>query len=156
MVALGLIFGQLMILKSNGFARLQGQSINKGEHRGFMIIDWFYFRRSWTSCQKAQEVLDVNNFQVVQYSYSNKEKIDGDSAWDLIHEALRVYVAKGNKIEVFIPERTDRSVILMALLGRGGNLRAPTLRIGQIFCVGYNKGLYQMVSEGSLNMTAES
>ena len=42
----------------------------------------------------------------------------------------------------------------MALLGRGGDLRAPTLRIGQIFCVGYNKGLYQMVSEGPLNMTA--
>ena len=42
----------------------------------------------------------------------------------------------------------------MTLLGRGGNLRAPTLRIGQIFCVGYNKVLYQMVSEGTLNMTA--
>ena len=76
--------------------------------------------------------------------------------WDLIHEASRVYVARGNKIEVFTPERTNRSVILMALLGRGGNLRAPTLRIGQIFCVGYNKGLYQMVSEGTLNMTAEN
>ena len=76
--------------------------------------------------------------------------------WNLIHEVSRVYVAKGNKIEVFTPGRTDRSVILMALLGRGGNLRAPTLRIGQMFCVGYNKGLYQMVSEGSLNMTAEN
>ena len=72
----------------------------------------------------------------------------------MIHEASRVYVAKGNKIEVFISRRTGRSVILMALLGRGGDLRAPTLRIGQIFCVGYNKVLYQMVSEGPLNMTA--
>ena len=93
---------------------------------------------------------------MAQYSYANKEKIDESSAWELIHGASRVYVAKGNKIEVFTPGQTDRSIILMASLGRSGNLRAPTLQIGQIFCVGYNKGLYQMVSEGTLNMTAEN
>ena len=76
--------------------------------------------------------------------------------WNLIHEVSRVYVAKGNKIEVFTPGRTDRSVILMALLGRGGNLRAPTLQIGQIFCVGDNKELYQMVGEGILSTIAEN
>lgn len=40
----------------------------------------------------------------------------------------------------------------MAVLGRSGNLRAPTLRIGQICCVGYSRELYQMIGEGTLGI----
>ena len=90
---------------------------------------------------------------MAQYSYANKEKIDESSAWELIHGASRVYVAKGNKIEVFTPGQTDRSIILMASLGRSGNLRAPTLQIGQIFCVGYSQELYQTIGGDTLSTT---
>ena len=41
----------------------------------------------------------------------------------------------------------------MASLGRSGNLRAPTLQIGQIFCVGYSQELYQMIGGDTLSTT---
>ena len=41
----------------------------------------------------------------------------------------------------------------MALLGRSGNMRAPTLQIGQIICVGYSQELYQMIGGDTLSTT---
>jgi len=39
----------------------------------------------------------------------------------------------------------------MASIGRSGNLRAPTLQIGQIFCIGYSQELYRMISRDTLS-----
>ena len=44
---------------------------------------------------------------------------------------------------VFIPDPASREEILKVSLGRTGNLRAPTLRAGKVFYVGYNAEMYK-------------
>lgn len=40
------------------------------------------------------------------------------------------------------PQGDDKSAILQQVIGPSGNLRAPTLRVGATFVVGFNADLY--------------
>jgi len=41
-----------------------------------------------------------------------------------------------------VPEKDPKEDILKKIIGPSGNLRAPTLKIGEIFIVGFNLDLY--------------
>ena len=77
--------------------------------------------------------------QVVE---ARKEKIDGDTAWKLLSGAKKLVVGRGKKSVVFDPATDDREEILKVCTGRTGNLRAPTLKIGDLILVGYNDEMY--------------
>ena len=63
---------------------------------------------------------------------------------NVVGTATMVYAARGKKIVSF--DLTEDSVVLddagKSLLGPTGNLRAPALRFGSIFVVGFNEELY--------------
>ena len=42
----------------------------------------------------------------------------------------------------FAPDEENREEILKAAMGRSGNLRAPTIRIGDRLLIGYNDDMY--------------
>ncbi len=71
-----------------------------------------------------------------------KETVKSDGAWELLSSAEKVYVASGKKILEFDPATADREELLKKATGRTGNLRAPTLRKGDVFFVGYNEEMY--------------
>lgn len=89
-----------------------------------------------------QEVLDTHNVQAKNRSDARKEKLDATAVWDLIGTAKRVEVAKGKRVEIFVPTAETQKSILKAVMGRSGNLRAPTVQIGDVFLVGFNDTLY--------------
>ena len=62
--------------------------------------------------------------------------------WDLIADAEKVYVTSGKKIFEFDPESAEKEEVLKKATGRTGNLRAPALRRGSVFYIGYNDELY--------------
>lgn len=72
--------------------------------------------------------------------------MSGDDVWSLLAEAPVVYVASGQKILEFKPKEADREEFLKKVTGRTGNLRAPALRIGTEFYVGFNSDLYERVA----------
>jgi len=90
----------------------------------------------------VQEVLDTNNLQAENRTDARKEKLDADAVWELMESAEQIIVAKGKSVETFVPEKDDRDTILKAVLGRSGSLRAPTVKTGDVFFVGYNDALY--------------
>lgn len=51
-------------------------------------------------------------------------------------------MAKGKSVETFKPNEEVRESLLKAVLGRSGSLRAPTIKTGDVFYVGYNDALY--------------
>lgn len=51
-------------------------------------------------------------------------------------------MAKGKSVVTFQSNEDDRESMLKAVLGRSGSLRAPTIRTGDVFYVGYNDTLY--------------
>lgn len=89
-----------------------------------------------------QEVLDTNNLEAENRTDARKEKLEADAVWDLIGSAKQIVVAKGKSVETFVPDEDERDAILKAVLGRSGSLRAPTVKTGDVFYVGYNDTLY--------------
>lgn len=89
-----------------------------------------------------QEVLDSQNIAIATRSDARKEKLDATAVWERLGNAARVVVAKGKRIETFVPTEDAQDAILKAVMGRSGNLRAPTLKIAEVFYVGYNDALY--------------
>ena len=50
---------------------------------------------------------------------------------------------KGGAPKTFVPTEDSQESILKVVLGRSGSLRAPTVRSGNVFLVGYNTALYE-------------
>ncbi len=70
-----------------------------------------------------------------------KDTIKGDGIWQLVKDADKVVVASGKNILDYNPV-ADKEEMLLKMSGRTGNLRAPTLRCGNSFYVGFNEELY--------------
>ncbi|MDE0469344.1 MAG: ArsC family (seleno)protein [Candidatus Poribacteria bacterium] len=89
-----------------------------------------------------QEFLDTHNLQAENRTDARKEAMDVAAVWDLMGSAERIVVAKGRRIETFVPTEDARESILKAVIGRSGSLRAPTVQSGDVFLVGFNETLY--------------
>ncbi len=89
-----------------------------------------------------QEFLDTHNLQVENRTDARKEKMDAAAVWDLMGSAKQIIVAKGRRIENFVPTEDTRESILKVVMGRSGSLRAPTVQSGDVFLVGFNETLY--------------
>lgn len=59
--------------------------------------------------------------------------------------ATTVFVAKGKKVEKFLPKGRADAGAVAAMLGPTGNLRAPCLRVGKTVIVGFNEDLYAQI-----------
>lgn len=68
---------------------------------------------------------------------ARKVQYTADDLAALFDGAEEVVVAKGKKVLTFDPAR-DTDALFAEALGRSGTLRAPTLRVGKRFLVGYS------------------
>ena len=89
-----------------------------------------------------QEFLDTHNLEVENRMDARKEAMDAAAVWDLMGNAERIIVAKGRRIETFVPTEDTQESILKSVMGRSGSLRAPTVQSGDVFLVGFNETLY--------------
>ncbi|MDE0324912.1 MAG: ArsC family (seleno)protein [Candidatus Poribacteria bacterium] len=89
-----------------------------------------------------QEFLDTHNLEVENRTDARKEAMDAAAVWDLMGSAKQIIVAKGRRIENFVPTEDTRESILKVVIGRSGSLRAPTVQSGDVFLVGFNETLY--------------
>ena len=71
--------------------------------------------------------------------------MDAAAVWDLMGSAAQIVVAKGQRVETFVPTKDTQESILKAVMGRSGSLRAPTVRSGDSFFVGFNNALYEQM-----------
>ena len=106
-----------------------------------MKVDWAYMRKGWVSCKKALGVLEDNKITIDHEVNATKETISGDGIWELVNKSEKIVVASGKKIVEFTPN-DSRDDILAKIAGRTGNLRAPTLKIGNSIYIGFNEELY--------------
>ena len=90
-----------------------------------------------------QEFLDTHNLQPESRTNARKEQMDATAVWDLMGSAERIVVAKGRRVETFVPTEDTQESILKAVMGRSGSLRAPTIQSRNVFFVGFNEALYE-------------
>lgn len=74
---------------------------------------------------------------------AKKEVIGADAAWERLRGADKVWVGRGQEARVYQPDATSKDAIMNEVLGRTGNLRAPALKIGNSYYIGYNEAIYK-------------
>ncbi len=72
--------------------------------------------------------------------------VSGDAAWRLVEKSGKILVASGRKVDELNPAAMASDEVLAKITGRTGNLRAPALRRGTTFFIGYNDLLYAMIT----------
>lgn len=75
---------------------------------------------------------------------AKKHTYSGEKAWELVAGSRKVYVASGKKIIEFDPATADKEEMLKLITGRSGNLRAPTVKRGNNFYIGFNADMYNL------------
>jgi hypothetical protein len=78
---------------------------------------------------------------------ATKEKRGRAEALKLAKSVERIVAAKGKKVVVFDMTKAppDDDTLAAHLLGPSGNLRAPTLHIGETLVVGFGEEAYKQV-----------
>jgi len=81
---------------------------------------------------------------------ATKERKGRDEALKLARTAAKVVVARGKKVVTFDMKREppDDETLAAYLLGPTGNLKAPTLRVGDTLLVGFGEAAYRQVLGG--------
>lgn len=88
-------------------------------------------------------MFDAKNISITETVEARKQKIAGDDAWAILGKAKELLVGRGKKCITFDPAVDDKEEILKVCLGRTGNLRAPTLKMGSRVVVGFNDDMYE-------------
>jgi len=88
-------------------------------------------------------VFDDKGMEIKETVEARKQKIEGDDAWAILAGSDELIVGRGKKFQVFDPKKDDKKAILKVCLGRTGNLRAPTLKLGKRVVVGFNDEMYE-------------
>ncbi len=81
---------------------------------------------------------------------ATKDKRGRNEALKLARSVARVVAARGKKVVVFdmTNDPPDDDTLAAHLLGPSGNLKAPTLRLGDTLLVGFGAEAYQQVLGG--------
>ncbi len=87
-----------------------------------------------------------NALNIEEEQNASKETISGDKVWELLKDAPEIHVASGKKTIVYDPKTAEKDELLKKVTGRTGNLRAPALRIGKNYYIGFNESLYQQIA----------
>ena len=107
-----------------------------------VTVDWAYLREGCVSCARARAALERSGAAIARETEARKERLDADAAWKLLGGAEEIVVGKGKKVLRLQPKAAGREAVLAEVMGRSGVLRAPTLRLGSRFLVGWNEALY--------------
>lgn len=72
------------------------------------------------------------------------KKLGHADALAMVRKARRLIAAKGKKIATvdLAKEQPSDEVLAGLMLGPTGNLRAPTMRVGQTLLIGYNEDIF--------------
>ena len=99
--------------------------------------NWYYFRKGWTTCTRASKFLEANNIKIEE-TVSANQKLQASDAKNLLGSASKLIAMKGKKVSEFNVQAKVNKDAVNAMLGPTGNLRAPTIRVGGTYLVGYN------------------
>ena len=76
---------------------------------------------------------------------AGKEKIEAEQAWLILQKASIINAAKGKKnLELKSENKAD---VMAASIGPSGNLRAPTIRIGNEYFIGHSPEIYEKIKQ---------
>lgn len=108
-------------------------------------IDWMYDRKSCTTCKRSRAFLGEAGCAIAETVDATKTRYDHAAALALLADARTLIAMKGTKVLTFdlAAARPADEVLTGVLIGPTGNLRAPTLRVGDTMLVGFSEAAYR-------------
>jgi arsenate reductase-like glutaredoxin family protein len=93
------------------------------------------------TCTRAQEFLELNNIEAEDVADARKKGMGRVEALILAKTVNEIYSFKGKKVTHINmwKDHPSEQMVLDALLGPTGNLRAPTMKVGEVLLVGFNE-----------------
>jgi arsenate reductase-like glutaredoxin family protein len=88
--------------------------------------------------------MDANGIEPAEIVSASK-KLGREDAARIARAAARVIVARGKNVAEFKTGGKASAECIDAMLGPTGNLRAPTLRVGQTVVVGFDEASYRAI-----------
>jgi hypothetical protein len=85
--------------------------------------------------------LEASNIEIDETVPANR-KLQADDAAALLESANRLIAMKGKKVTEFDVKSDVSSEAVEAMLGPTGNMRAPTIRVGKTYLVGFNEDVF--------------
>ncbi|MBL6689995.1 MAG: hypothetical protein ISP91_06350 [Pseudomonadales bacterium] len=70
------------------------------------------------------------------------KKLQASDARDLLEDAGRLIAMKGKKVAEFDVSSSVSDDAVEAMLGPTGNMRAPTIKVGETYLVGFNEEVF--------------
>jgi arsenate reductase-like glutaredoxin family protein len=92
------------------------------------------------TCSRAREFLERGKIKVVEEVSAARNKMGRKEALALARSARRIIAGKGTRLtEIDLKSNPSDADLLEVMLGPTGNLRAPTMRVGDTLYVGFPK-----------------
>ncbi len=93
--------------------------------------------------------LAEQGIEAVKIVDARKNRFDEAQALQLQEGCEKVFVARGKSWAAYDPSDDDQATeIRKKMMGPHGTLRAPALRFGKVFVVGYNAEMYDAARQG--------
>lgn len=106
-------------------------------------IDWYLHRKNCSACSKSEAWLNERGVSVVEQIDARKQRFNEDEAWQLLAGCTKVCIARGKAWAAYDPaDAEQKAEIGKKMLGPHGTLRAPAIRIGQTFLIGFHDEMY--------------
>lgn len=86
--------------------------------------------------------MEASNIEIDETVPASR-KLQADDAAELLASANRLVAMKGKKVSEFDVKNAVDSDAVEAMLGPTGNLRAPTIRVGKTYLVGFNEDIFK-------------
>lgn len=92
------------------------------------------------TCKRSREFLEKRGIAVLEEVSASRTPYGKREALAVARRAKKLVVAKGsNVIELAMKDKPSDGQVLDYILGPTGNLRAPTIRVGDTLYVGFPK-----------------
>ena len=85
--------------------------------------------------------MEANDITIKE-TVSANQKLQASDAKDLLGPANKLIAMKGKKVAEFDIKDKVSADAVEAMLGPTGNLRAPTIKVGKTYLVGYNEDVF--------------
>jgi len=109
--------------------------------------DWYLHRKNCASCAKALAWLESHGLQAAETVDARRHRYEQADALELVSGLNEVWVARGKNWHRFDPSSSEQlEAMLNKILGPHGTLRAPAMRFGQRFVVGFHEEMLDLAS----------
>jgi|TARA_B100000809_G_scaffold64795_1_gene61436 hypothetical protein len=85
--------------------------------------------------------LEASKIEILDTVMASK-KLQASDAKALLKDASRLIAMKGKKVQEFDVSSKVGSDAVESMLGPTGNMRAPTIKVGNTYLVGFNEEIF--------------